>query len=275
MRVEILGGGAGGDSDPDSDSDSDPDVAIVGGIHGDEPCGVAAVEDLLESRPDVARPVKLVIASEEAVARGTRYVDTDLNRAFPGDPDGQSLESRLAYRLGEEVGDCVTLALHSTRSYGGMFALVDEVDDLARDVCPGLSVDALVETGAPEGRIFESVPDTIEVECGYQGSAEATENAKRVAREFLGATGVLPGAAADRRSDLPVFRLGDPVPKRAAETYEVFAENFEEVVAGEAFAAVDGEPVVADEHFHPVLMSAYGYEDVFGYTAERVGWLSE
>jgi hypothetical protein len=73
---------------------------------------------------------------------------------------------------------------------------------------------------------------------------------------------------------LPVFRLGDPVPKQAAEEYEVIAENFEEVLAGETFATADGEAVVADEAFHPVLMSAYGYEDVFGYTAERVGTLS-
>jgi hypothetical protein len=60
----------------------------------------------------------------------------------------------------------------------------------------------------------------------------------------------------------------------AAQEYEVFAENFEEVLAGEQFAAADGEAVIADEDFHPVLLSAYGYEDVFGYTAEHVGTLS-
>jgi photosystem II stability/assembly factor-like uncharacterized protein len=40
---------------------------------------------------------------------------------------------------------------------------------------------------------------------------------------------------------------------------------------GERFASAGGEAVVAEEDFHPILMSAYGYEDVFGYTAERVG----
>jgi len=261
MRVEILGEG-------------DPEIAVVGGIHGDEPSGVGAVEHFLDERPDLARPVAFVLANERAVERDERYVEADLNRSFPGDPDGQSYEVRLARELGEAIGDCVTLALHSTQSYEGMFALVDVVDDLTREICPRLSVDAVVETGAADGRIFESVPDTIEVECGLQGSETAARNAIQITREFLAATGALPDGETPHQRDLPVFRLGDPIPKAAADRYEVFAENFEEVVAGERFAAADGEAVVADRDFHPVLMSAYGYEDVFGYTAERIGTLS-
>jgi len=274
MRVERVGEG-------------EPELAVVGGIHGDEPCGVAAVEGLIEAASPVERPVAFVVANEEAVAADRRYVETDLNRSFPGAADGEDLEQRLAHELGTVVGDCLTLALHSTQSYEGMFALVDELRAVQREVCPHLSVDALVETGHAEGRIFESVPDTVEVECGYQGSAAATANAHRVAREFLVATGALPESAlADGspgsdapggrplpRTDLPVFRMGDPVPKAAAEEYEVFAANFEEVLAGEAFAAADGQAVVAETAFHPVLMSPYGYEEVFGYTAERVGTL--
>ena len=261
MRVETLG-------------DGEPEIAVVGGIHGDEPAGIAAVEHFMETRPNVARPVKLVLANEEAIKRGVRYVESDLNRSFPGRADGESHEVRLAHAIGEEVSDCVTLALHTTQSYGGMFALVDEIRDLACDTCPRLSVDAVVETGHAEGRIFEVAPDTIEVECGYQGSDQAVRNARQVTQEFLAATGALPDEETPHQTDLPVFRLGDPVLKTAAQEYEVFAENFEEVLAGERFAAADGEAVIADEDFHPILLSAYGYEDVFGYTAERVGTLS-
>ncbi|MEF8853523.1 MAG: succinylglutamate desuccinylase/aspartoacylase family protein [Haloarculaceae archaeon] len=261
MRIEQFGAG-------------DPEVAVVGGIHGDEPCGVRAVEHFVDAEPAVDRPVAFVLANEEAVERDVRYVESDLNRAFPGDPDGETHEERLAHAIGEAVGDCTTLALHSTQSYEHLFALVDEVDDLTRAVCPRLSVDAVVETGTKGGRIFDAVPATVEVECGYQGSDRAAANAVQVTREFLGATGVFPDVDHHREIELPVFRLGHPIPKRAAEEYEVYAENFEEVLAGEPFAAADGEAIVAEEAFHPVLMSAYGYEDVFGYTAERVGTLS-
>ena len=62
-----------------------------------------------------------------------------------------------------------------------------------------------------------------------------------------------------------------PIPKPAGTEYEVFVENFELVEAGTAFAAVDNEPLYAEEDFYPVLLSPYGYEDIFGYVAEDVG----
>jgi len=250
----------------------DPDIAVVGGIHGDEPCGVHAVETLIEEAPAVERSVALVVANEEALDRDVRCVDTDLNRSFPGDRDSEAHEERLAAALVEEIGDCTTLALHSTQSYEDMFALVDTVGEMERRVCADLSIDAVVEThSVNEGRIFSGIPETVELECGYQRSERATENAVQVTREFLRAVDVLPEDPERTRTEIPVFDLGDPIPKAMGEVYEVFAKNFQPVAAGEAFAATDGDPVVAEEVFHPVLLSPEGYEDVFGYTADLVG----
>ena len=261
MRVVQLGEG-------------DASVAVVGSIHGDEPCGRDGIEAVLADPPAVEEPVKFVVANEEALAAGERYLDTDLNRAFPGNPDSDSHEERLATELTAELQGCTVLALHSTQSYGGLFALVDDVTPTVRNICPRLSVDAVVRTaGANEGRIFSSLPETIEVECGYQGSPEAAENAERVIREFLAATGVTDDPAPVVAASLPVFQLGGPIPKDGATEYEVFARNFESISAGEPIAAADGETVYAEEAFYPVLLSAEGYENVFGYRATRVGEL--
>lgn len=266
MRFEVLG-------------DGPPEVAVVGGLHGDEPCGRAAVEHFLDDPPEVARPVAFVVANEEALAAGRRFLDEDLNRAFPGSHDAETHEGRLAARIAEAIGDCETLSLHSTQSFGEPFAIVNHIDDFVRDVAPRLPITALVDAGSFDvGRLFESVPRTIEIECGFQGTAEAAANAIEVTEAFLVATGVLPATAApegDRwpTADLEVFRLEDRVPKRAAETYEVYVANFERVPAGEAFAATDGEPVHAEDDFYPVLMSAEGYEELFGYMASFAGTL--
>ncbi|MDG5776644.1 succinylglutamate desuccinylase/aspartoacylase family protein [Haloarculaceae archaeon H-GB2-1] len=256
MRVEQLG-------------DGPPEVAVVGGIHGDEPCGVHAVETILDEEPDVDRPVAFVIANEAARANGVRYVEEDLNRSFPGEQGSDVHERALAAELDSLIADCDTLALHSTQSYRGAFALVSGVGSYERTVCPALSVDSVVETsGFTNGRIFASAPRTVEVECGYQGSETAAENAVQLTREFLAATGVLPSASeTDIEASLPVFDLGERIPKPSGESYEVYVENFERVPAGEAFAAVDGEKLTADETFYPVLLSAYGYENQFGYAA--------
>jgi predicted deacylase len=257
MRIEQLGEG-------------EPAVAVVGAIHGDEPCGVTSIERLLESSPAVGRPVKLIVANEAALDAETRYVEEDLNRAFPGDPDGPTHESRLAAELTAELAGCTTLALHSTQSYEKPFAIVQEAAGVPLELASRLSVDAVVETGPfDDGRLFESVSRLVEVEAGYQGSATAADNATRVVREFLRATGVLADEPPLEPQDHSVYRLNDVVPKGDAQDYEVFVSNFERVEAGDAFAAVDGDTVVADEPFYPVLLSAYGYEEVFGYAAKK------
>lgn len=263
MRVEQLGEGT-------------PQVAVVGSVHGDEPCGARAIERVLDASPAVDRPVKFVVANELALERDVRYVDEDLNRAFPGDPDAETHEGRLAVELVDELTDCTTFSLHSTQSYSEPFALVDTVDAVAQTVCQYLPVSVLVETGAhSEGRLVE-YPHVVEAECGLQGSQEAIENGVDLIWSFLEATGTLaddePLAGFDR-DDVVVYRLGPPVEKDVADEYEVYAENFEGVAAGEAFAAADGQELVADEPFVPVLMSPYGYENVFGYRAKRVGVL--
>lgn len=260
MRVERLG-------------DGEPELAVVAAVHGDEPCGVRAIERLVAERPAVERPLKLVIVNERALDREARFTEEDLNRVLPGDPDAETYERRLAHELRRELRDCLTFSMHSTQSYANPFAIVDEVTEQSKAICSRLPIDAVVETGPfTNGRLI-SVPDVIEVECGHQGTDEAAENAYALMRAFLAATGALDADPAIERSSVPVYRLERAVPKTAADTYEVFVTNFERVAAGTAFAAADGAELVAEEPFYPVLMSTYGYQDVFGYAASKVGTL--
>lgn len=261
MRIHQLGEGH-------------PEITIVAGIHGDEPCGVSAVERLVAEDPAVEKPVKLVVANEAALEAGERYLEDDLNRAFPGDPNADSHERRLAHDLAREVRGCTTLAIHSTQSYAEPFGVVNSVDPVARDVAPKLPIVALIETDErTEGRLIE-YPHVVEVEAGLQGSVAAAENAYELARAFLAATEALPWSAeaetGEEPSDVPVFRLQDPIPKPPAEEYEVYASNFARVAPGEPFAAADGEEFTAEEGFYPVLLSPYGYENQFGYAARKV-----
>lgn len=263
MRVEQLGIGT-------------PEYAVIGAVHGDEPCGARAIEGLLDDPPAVEKPVKLIIVNEAALAQNCRYIDEDLNRAFPGSRDAPTHEGRIAHDLLTEVRDCVTLSLHSTQSHAKPFAIVHEVDALAEGIVPYLSIDALVEaTDLTEGRLGEHAT-VIEVECGIQGSDAAAANAERVAREFLGAVGVTEDPNQPVREDpVPIYRLTEEIPKRASGTHEVLVQNFERVAEGDVYATTDGEPFRADQPFYPVLLSPYGYEDVFGYAADLVGRLGD
>ncbi|WP_330633785.1 M14 family metallopeptidase [Halocatena halophila] len=260
MMVEQLG-------------DGEPELAVVGGIHGDEPCGVRAIERVLADPPSVTRPVKLIIANERALAQGVRYTETDLNRVFPGDPGSDAYETRLAHELLTEINDCTTLSMHSTQSYGRPFAIVDETGPNAREICPQLTVDALVEVGSIVGDALASFVDVIEVECGYQGSAEAVEYAHTLVMDFLRATGSVAGESCEPR-ETPMFELREPIPKRDGSDCSVLVENFERVGAGTAYAMIDGITQTAETPFYPVLMSANGYERQLGYAADKIGQIA-
>lgn len=246
-----------------------PEVAVVGAVHGDEPCGARAIERFLDADPEVDRPAKLIVANERALERGVRYVETDLNRALPGDPDSDLYEERLAHDLMQEVRDCVALGIHSTVSYQHAFANVAYLNERKRDIAAHLPVTGVVDfTVVADGRSVE-LPGFVDIEAGHQGSAEAVDNAYDCIRAFLRTTGVLPG---DPPSPDPGFyEVLEPIYKEPGHTYRFLGENFERVDAGETYATVDGDPLTADEPFWPVLMSGDGHDVLLGYRAEYQG----
>ncbi|WP_251330513.1 succinylglutamate desuccinylase/aspartoacylase domain-containing protein [Haloplanus pelagicus] len=249
-----------------------PEVAVVGAIHGDEPCGARAIERFLDEDPDVDRPAKLIVANERALERGVRYVDTDLNRCLPGDPESDQYEERLAHELMAEVRGCTALGIHSTVSYARPFANVACLDGRERGIVAHLPVEQVVDfTVVADGRSAE-LPGFVDIEAGHQGSAAAADNAYDCLVAFLQVTGVLPGDPPDPNPEF--YEVTEPIYKEPGRTYHFRGENFERVAPGDRFADVDGDSLVADEEFWPVLMSDDGHDVLFGYRSTYHGPLS-
>jgi len=256
MQVHTVGEGA-------------PEVAVVGAVHGDEPCGARAIERFLASDPEVDRPAKLIVANERALERGVRYVETDLNRALPGDPEGDLYEDRLAHDLATEVEGCLSLGIHSTVSYDAAFANVAYLNERKREIAAHLPVTGIVDfTAVSDGRSVE-LPGFVDIEAGHQGSEEAVDNAYDCIVAFLQTTGVLAGDPP--APDPGFYEVDEAIYKEPTRTYRVHVENFERVAPGETFATVDDDPLVADGEFWPVLMSAAGHDTLLGYRSTYRG----
>ncbi|MEK7530328.1 MAG: succinylglutamate desuccinylase/aspartoacylase family protein [Patescibacteria group bacterium] len=88
-------------------------ILVIGGLHGNEPLGVALVRSLIASPlPNI----DAVFGSEEAIKKNVRFVESDLNRVFPGRMDG-NLEERRAAELMERVKDYdIVLDFHNTNA---------------------------------------------------------------------------------------------------------------------------------------------------------------
>ncbi|WP_227374916.1 succinylglutamate desuccinylase/aspartoacylase domain-containing protein [Haladaptatus halobius] len=254
MRVRTVGDGT-------------PELAVVACLHGDEPCGETAIERMLAETPAFERPVRFVVANEEAIAANARYVDEDLNRAFPGDPNGATHESRLAAALLSELRDCAVLDFHSTRSHPDPFALVSRLNDRTKRLVRATDVGRVVDISYVAGGLVDHV-DGVAVECGLRGTERAARNAERVLRNALGSMGALDALSEEGTPEL--YRVFDAVMGR---DYEFVGENFVRVEEGAVFARTVGEELRADRPFYPVLMSTDGYDEMVGFRAERVGKL--
>ncbi|WP_096395365.1 succinylglutamate desuccinylase/aspartoacylase family protein [Halorubrum trapanicum] len=268
----------------DRESAGSARVAIVGGIHGDEPAGVRIVERLAaELSPldptdgggvdggrngDDAEPeglVRLILANEPAIEAETRYTDADLNRAFPGDADSEEYERALAPRLAAELeGFDAVLALHTSHSAPPPFAIFSDLTESVRRTVTGLPVDHVVDASGLRSTTLDStIPHTVSIEVGRQGSEAAVEFGHEACHAFLR----VHDALADEPptfSETVVVKGSEEVPKGGGEPRVHFA-NFEAIPEGAVFAEDDvythrvEEPGVV-----PILASERGYDDIFG-----------
>lgn len=244
-----------------------PEVAVVGGVHGNETGGVHAVRRLREADLDLQRGVAFVLANPAAIDADERYLDSDLNRVFPGDKDGDR-EERLAAHLCELIEDYTTLSLHGTHSQPRPFALIHRSRPREFNLAARLPVPQVVDHWGVNEETITMCGLTVEIEVGAQGSREAGKAAERQARAFLKRVDALPGEPPDANPDY--FHMAEPVPKPPGASYELYVENFERVPEGKVFASINGQDLVADESFYPILMSECGYPDIFGYKGYKI-----
>ena len=261
MKTEIVGNGP-------------PMVTVIGSIHGDEPCGANAINRFLSDGPSLRdhASVQFIIANQEALEQNQRHLDTDLNRAFPGDPNSDKHEERLAHQIAEATATTPTMSLHSTHSTPEPFVLFDEDDPLAPHMADAMPLTKAVDVEAYDDTGFVRCSSVLEVEAGCQQTDKASENAYQLLCDFLRIFGLLDGEVEDL--DTTLYRLGSLVDKESPDaTYEFVAENFEQVSAGDVFARKNGTPITADDEFVPILMSGEGYAEILGYAGVELGSL--
>lgn len=239
------------------------EYVIVGSVHGDEPCGKKAIERFIKSGFEVEEAVKFIVANEEALEQNVRYLDTDLNRSFPGDSSSENHEEKLASRITEEIKGKKVLDIHSTHSYSDPFGTFSEVNSVNKGLLESTGVENAVLFAQTSGALTEQTNGVV-VEAGYQGSEQAVDNAYNVIINFLASEGVIDTDYKRREPNL--FQYYDTVEGN----WEFLAENFKEVSKGEIYAKREEETLVAEEDFFPVLMSTNGYEGQLGFKARRI-----
>lgn len=242
--------------------EGEPEFTVMGSIHGDEPAGKKAIEEFLAEDREFRKPVQFVVGNEKALEEGERFLESDLNRSFPGNPDSEYYEERLAAEIMDVVKDTKLLDIHTTHSYPLPFATCSSLKEEIIDMIESTGVKNAAYFPADEGNITEHTKGIV-VEAGFQGTQQAVENAKGVIKNFLVLQRVIDGKA--RRSSPQLYEVMD----RIEGDWEFTAENFKKIDKGQIYALKGDSELKATESFYPVLMSTNGYNGTLGYRAQR------
>jgi predicted deacylase len=194
-------------------------IVIIACMHGDELLGKEVI-DLLKGRIDA----RFVIANPHAVERNVRFIESDLNRSFPGSADGTQ-EERIAHSLLKELEADLVIDIHSTTAVTKGFAIaVERSPQALLDAVP-LDV-VLMPASFASGRALIDHADGISLE--FSRDADPAQ----VARVVID---TISNLAQGIRAEKALY-----VGKEIAETDGVL-ENFKPAPGSKLYAVLSGE----------------------------------
>ena len=180
-----------------------PTSVILGGVHGNEICGVEAVEQTIQDVALQAGRLIIGIANPKAIELNVRQVEANLNRMF-ADPAHLSETDLRSYEFdrAQEIRPLLDSAsalldIHASFTPGARPFAICEPNALG--VADRLPVDLLVsgfdevEPGGTDYYMNSIGAVGICVECGYLGDKNTTEVALDSIRSFLVTRGHIEG----------------------------------------------------------------------------------
>lgn len=176
-----------------------PTSIILVGVHGDEKCGINALENILPSLIIEKGSVLFVYGNPRAIVSNERFTEINLNRMFKNEDlisnlEKTSYEYERAQFLKKYLNQASALLdIHASFTPDSKPFIICEKN--AKEIIKYLSVDVIVsgfdqvEPGGTDYYMNSIGKIGICLECGYLGNSESTEIAEKNILAFLKARG--------------------------------------------------------------------------------------
>jgi len=232
-------------------------IAIVACVHGNEPYGLEVGKNLPSS-------CSFFIANEKALRENKRFIDTDLNRCFPGKIDGNH-EEYLAYQLTKNLKSFdYVIDLHSTPQNCEMFGILTKPNKEKMRLAKLLGLKRIVimtQEYASGKALIDVVECGISLEIGPHQSNE-------ISKQALAAINNL---TEKREVENQVFEIYEVFCIIRGKISNVCMNNFQEVKKGQSIAVQeDGSQQKATFDFVPVLVGKKAYSDVICLACKKI-----
>lgn len=246
-------------------------VLIVGCTHGDELIGTWILNELSAIKL-LRGSITGILANTRAMERGVRYLESDLNRSFPGNLNG-TYEERLATKLLPIIKDAdLVIDIHSTRSDLRSAMITTKLSPSTRKLAvaahaPRLLVMEITKNNA----LISHAKLGIAFEYGNDSRKSTRVATLRGIKKILQHHKMISGKSyAGQRHKTEVLRVRQAVKKPTGYALAGTVKNFKYIKEGEIFAVNGESSIRAKKGFYPILFGNNTYPDIFGFMGEKI-----
>jgi len=245
--------------------------------HGNEILGLK-IEKLFKNIEIINGSVTFNIGNQEAVDKKVRFIDSDLNRSFPGKKNGNK-EEIIAYNMMKYIKYFDYLIdIHSTVSGLKNSIIVEDYSSRVKkivSVCK--NADTILVMSATSGSsIFRTCVVNKIPGMAFEYGDNSIETAKRTFEDLINILSYLKVVdlkinKKTRNINLRKFNCYDTIQKKDGDVLKSGLNNFKLIKKGEIIKYdKDKNPIVSNEDFYPILLGEKNYKNIFGFKGKLI-----
>jgi succinylglutamate desuccinylase len=228
------------------------DLAIVCCLHGNERFGLEVCKN--------QSFFPFFIANKKALKENKRFIDSDLNRSFPGKTCGNH-EERIAFNLLNKLKNFnYVLDFHSSSNYSPMFGIITKPNSEKIEFAKRLRLKKLVimpEFFACGKSLIDFVHCGISIEVGPHNREENIDEADLLIKNFI---------KNKLNEHMEIFEVFNIIKKNKK---NILINNFDNISKGQIIAKDSSGNQTAYYDFTAVLVGEDAYGDILCLACKR------
>jgi len=254
---------------------SRPRILINICSHGNETIGLK-VQELFAGKEIKNGSLTFHIGNSEALEQNKRFIESDLNRSFPGSLSGTK-EEVIAANMMEYVPQFdYVFDIHSTVSdIKDCLIIEDDSVEMQKLIAATTHAKTALHMTATKGNSLFTACRTEEKiipAVAFEYGDNSDEVAKKVYEDLSAMIDHITGVETEnKKTTITQYECYKPFPKSDGDILSETIRNYELIKRGTVVGYTeDKEPIIAPEDFYPILFGETNYKTIFGFMGRNV-----
>lgn len=238
--------------------------------HGDETVGFVVAKELKKLKI-IKGEFIIHVANELAYRKKKRFIDEDLNRAFPGDKSGNH-EQKLAAKIFPLVKSVdIVIDIHATKSNLRDAVIVTKLNKKTKEYVEAINPKYLLWMRATKNNaLISNAKVGIAFEYGKNNDKTTAKNTIRDIKKLLSHIGMISKKIKTNAIKTTWLDVYKSVPKEKGAELLPNIKNYKLVKKDRPYATLKNKMFCAEKDFYPILFGSSNYKDIFGFAARPI-----